>query len=96
MAETIINKQITEVTPEILAEMFWSMDSEDQAKFYNHLSVVSEFKYPFQLQSITEENGLTLGGRRVMASIGEYSHWGITCNIINDAKNKTIKALEVI
>ena len=75
----IINKAINLdfLTPELLAEAFWEMTSEEQAMFYNHLNKIADFHFAFQLQSITDENGLTLAGRRVMQSIGEYSHWGV-------------------
>ena len=86
MSEILVNKTLETITPEILAELFWEMSSDEQARFYNRLSEVSDFKFPFQLQSITEENGLTLAGRRVMQSIGDYSHWGLVCTIINGKK----------
>jgi hypothetical protein len=63
--------------PEEVAYLFWEMSSEEQAKFFNYLDKVADFHFPFQLQAITDEHGLTLGGRRVMGSIGEYSHWGL-------------------
>jgi len=83
--ELVVDKTITQVTPELVAELYWNMTSEEQARFYNHLEAVADFKYPFQLQAITEEDGLTLRGRRVMQHIGEYSHWGITCKLTKDA-----------
>lgn len=87
-AEILLGRTLTEVTPEILAELYWNMTSEDQAKFYNHLDKISDFHFPFQLQAITEEDGLTLAGRRVMQAIGDYSHWGITCKIIKESKKQ--------
>jgi len=83
--EILIDKTLTEVTPEILAELFWNMYSEDQAKFYNHLDTIANFHFPFQLQAITEDDGLPLAGRRVMKQIGDYSHWGITCKSIKES-----------
>lgn len=71
-------------SPEQLAEAFWHMGDDEQARFFNHLSEIAEWKFPFQLQSITEHSGLTLAGRRVMQEIGEYSHWGISCNVASD------------
>jgi hypothetical protein len=70
-----------EVTPEVLASLFAEMGSDDQARFYNHLAVQAEDWFCFQLQAITEDDGLTLAGRRVMQKIGEYSHWGIVCKL---------------
>ena len=87
MKEILIGKTLTEITPEIVAELFWNMGSEEQARFYNHLDEISDFHFPSQLQAITEEKGLTLAGRRVMQEIGEYSHWGITCNLIKETQN---------
>ena len=72
------------VTPEIVAELFAGMDSSEQAKFFNHVDEVSSrwtgCGLPMQLQWITDENGLSLGGRRVMQYIGDYSHWGLVPN----------------
>jgi len=73
----IINDQIRDMTPELLAEAFAEMDQYGQASFYNHLDKVSSPWLAFQLQAITDDNGLTMEGRRVMQMIGEYSHWGI-------------------
>ena len=75
--QIVIGNQFQDITPEILAELFWNLNSEEQARFYNHLDTVADFQFPSQLQSITDEDGLTLAGRRVMGCIGEYSHWGL-------------------
>ena len=67
-------------TPEELAELFAGLDSEEQARFFNQIAkVASKWRGPFemQLQYITDEDNLSLSGRRVMQSIGEYSHWGL-------------------
>lgn len=85
MKEILIDKTLTAITPEIVAELFWGMDSCDQAKFYNYLADISKDHITMQMQYITEEDGLTLDGRRVMQNIGEYSHWGVTCKIIKEA-----------
>jgi hypothetical protein len=71
------DNKLTEITPEILAKCFWELDSKEQARFYNHLDTVADFHFPFQLQAITDDDGLTPAGRRVMQVIGEYSHWGL-------------------
>lgn len=80
--KVIIDDKITDLTPEIMAEDFWCMSASEQARFYNHLDEIANFRFPYQLQAITEEDGLTLAGRRVMQNIGEYSHWGIYCCIV--------------
>jgi len=87
----IINKDIELdcLTPEMLAEAFWEMNSEEQARFYNHLDEIADFHFPFQMQSITDDDGITLAGRRVMQCIGEYSHWGLVPHIqINPTTGK--------
>lgn len=72
--------ELLPVDPETVAELFANMDSEQQARFFNHVGEVAS-KWPscieMQLQYITDEDGLTLAGRRVMQGIGEYSHWGL-------------------
>jgi hypothetical protein len=68
---------LKEITPEVIAELFCSMCSDEQAAFFNHVDAVGSPWMPFQLQAITDEDGLTLQGRRVMQQIGEYSHWGL-------------------
>lgn len=76
----LIGNELVDVTPEILAELFATMHSTEQARFYNHIdAVASKWSacFEFQLQAITDEDGLTLAGRRVMQEIGEYSHWGL-------------------
>lgn len=79
--KVIIDEKIQELTPELLAQAFWNMGSDEQARFYNELDAVADFKFPFQLQWITEDDGLTLAGRRVMQAIGEYSHCGMVPTI---------------
>ena len=76
----INNDTISDVTPEIIAELFCHLDQSGQARFFNHVdSIASNWSAPFemQLQAITDDDGLTLAGRRVMQAIGDYSHWGV-------------------
>lgn len=77
----IEDETLHKVTPEIIAEMFCAMDSQQQAAFFNHIAAVaskwSGIGLAMQLQYVTDEDGLTLAGRRVMQCIGEYSHWGL-------------------
>ena len=80
--KVIIDDKIEKLTPNIIAEMFCEMDSSEQAQFFNHIDRVSS-KWTggglvMQLQYITDEDGLTLAGRRIMQGIGDYSHWGLT------------------
>jgi len=70
------------VTPEIIAELFAELGSDEQAMFFNHVDKVASVwngaGLIMQLQAITDDDGLTLAGRRVMQYIGDYSHWGLT------------------
>jgi len=76
----LVDKQLEEVTPEIIAELFANMGSDGQARFFNHVDKVASCwaggGLPFQLQAVTDDDGLTLAGRRVMQMIGDYSPWG--------------------
>jgi len=82
---------IKEITPEIVAELFAGMDAGEQARFFNHVDAVASTwrpghdLLPFQMQAITDDDGLTLAGRRVMQMIGDYSHWGIVCKIVDNS-----------
>lgn len=78
----LVGDKLEPATPEMIAELFAHMYSDEQAAFFNHVdkiaSVWSFGDMSMQLQYITDEDGLTLAGRRVMQRIGEYSHWGLT------------------
>ena len=77
--KVITGDKLQVATPELIAEMYASMFSCEQAAFFNHVAVVaSRFGgMSMQNQYITDDDGLTLAGRRVMQGIGEYSHWGL-------------------
>lgn len=62
-----------EPTPEDLAEVFWSMGSDQQAKFFNHLNEISGTRLCFQLQAVSDDSNLNDHGRYAMRLIGEYS-----------------------
>ena len=67
---------LIEVTPELVAEMFCDMDSEEQARFFNGMAdIISTWgrDFCFQLQYVTDEPSLSACGREVMQQIGEYS-----------------------
>lgn len=75
---TTLQLDARDATPEDLADAFWNLGSDEQARFYNRLAEVTrDAPFPMQLQAITDDDGLTLAGRRVMEAIGEYSHWGL-------------------
>ena len=81
MSDLEQQKSVSELT----AEMFCELDSAGQAEFFNHISkIASNWNcggISMQLQYITEYDGLTLSGRRIMQMIGHYSHWGIACKL---------------
>lgn len=60
-------------TPDELAEVFWGMNSGQQAQFFNRLQEISGNMLCFQLQVVTDEPGLDANGRHAMQLIGEYS-----------------------
>jgi len=86
--KVLVQDSLLPVEPEVVAEMFACLNSEEQARFFNHIEKIASSWHGgsgalcFQLQAITDEDGLTLAGRRVMQEIGDYSHWGIVpqCN----------------
>jgi hypothetical protein len=65
------------LTPREIAQEFCSMDSKDQALFFNNVAqiVTEEWDgtFCFQLQAVTDEEVLTPAGRYVMSQIGDYS-----------------------
>lgn len=63
-------------TPEQVAELFESMDADQQAIFFNHLADrFSTWEHPFcfQLQALSDSDLLTYDARYVMEQIGEYA-----------------------
>jgi len=68
---------LTNMTPETVVDLFSEMDSHEQAKFFNHIAKTSSTWLTMQMQYITDDDELDLGGRRVMQYIGDYSHWGL-------------------
>ena len=79
----IEKENLLTVTPEMVAELFGFMTSKEQSQFFNHIDEVCTSWHggigalSMQAQHITDEDDLTLAGRRVMQKIGEYSHWGL-------------------
>ncbi len=56
-----------------LAEMFWGLNEDEQAVFFNKLGEISGNKLCFQLQYITDNEILTEAGRDAMQEIGYYA-----------------------
>lgn len=77
----IVNNELVQLTPEILAELFAELDDSEQARFFNRVADVASAwdggGLSIQMQYITDNSGLELKGRRVMQMIGDYSHWGL-------------------
>ena len=86
--KVIIDEKIVTITPNIIARLFCEMYADDQAQFFNKVAdIASTWSWGdmgMQLQYITDDDGLTLAGRRVMQKIGEYSHWGLVQQAINE------------
>jgi len=78
--------KVVDLTPELIAELFADLDSTEQARFFNHVDECAQRwrlephnlgGFDFQLCYVTDDDGLTLAGRRIMQMIGEYSHYGL-------------------
>lgn len=53
-----------------IAEVFWAMDSEEQAHFFNVLG--EKDRLCFQLHAVADSPELSINGRLTMQMIGEY------------------------
>lgn len=84
--------------PETLAELWAAMDANGQARFFNRIAEVASPWLSAQLQYLTDDDGLTLAGRRVMSSIGDYSHWGLVPrgNTVEEEPNNLILTKEEV
>ena len=75
---TIITKNVEvtiALTPQEMAEMFWhNMNSEEQAKFFNHLAQIHEGRLNFQVEAIVNDEELTADGLGVLQMIGDYAN----------------------
>ncbi len=71
-------KDVTlDVTPNDIADLFCSMDSDEQAIFFNKVAKnIKQWESPlyFQLQAITDSAELTEEARLIMKEIGDYSY----------------------
>ena len=67
MELTITRNETVNVTPELLAEIFWEMHADDQAEFFNHLGqIVSARDWAVQVNSMLASDRLDKLGRRRM------------------------------
>ena len=63
--------QLVEVTPKQLAEIFWEMDGDDQAEFFQQLFLVSDFQM-LDTQMYSVSVVATEYAKRAMHLIGKY------------------------
>jgi len=54
-----------------IANLFWQLGADEQARFFNKLGRAGSFV--FQLQAITDDKNLNGTGRMCMSRIGEYA-----------------------
>jgi hypothetical protein len=60
-----------EITPQEIAQLFWSLPSDGQAQFFNELASISD-ALPMQLEYVRQDPTLTPKGLQAMRMIGEY------------------------
>lgn len=76
--KSVINgDRIVTLTPQIIAQMFWNMDSNEQAIFFDCLYSYSIESIAMQLQYVATTENLSYGARSVMRKIGEYADVGL-------------------
>jgi hypothetical protein len=69
-------RTLEDITPEIIAELFSRMKSDEQARFFSAVGeCVGKWDrdFCFQLQWVAYDPALNAAGRTVMRQIGEYS-----------------------
>lgn len=65
----------TEIHPSAddLANVFWAMDAEEQAHFFNRLGEIAGGNLPIQLNRVGDDALLDQNGRYAMSAIGIYA-----------------------
>jgi len=63
-----------EPTPEELAEVFWHMDDQEQARFFTKLGDISGIKLTMQMACVADSDALSFNGKQAMHMIGEYGN----------------------
>ena len=71
LKKTIPHEVSIPLTGEDIADLFWELDADSQARFFNRLCL-KEF-LSTQLQAVSNSDELKIGGRNVMSRIGEYA-----------------------
>ena len=72
MKMQITENKIIDVTPELLAKMFWEMDNDQQAEFFDALSKVSDGKLLEQMENVAFfTDSLSLKALEAMTAIGK-------------------------
>lgn len=65
------------VSPEKVAELFCSMDADEQAAFFNRIAedvkTWPSCNFDMQMHYVSEKEALTYEARRIMLTIGNYS-----------------------
>ncbi len=55
-----------------VAQMFWDLDCDYQAQFFEEIARLAKGRLPFQLEHVKDSPYLMDGGRYVMQTIGKY------------------------
>jgi len=67
----ITEKKTVEATPELLAKIFWEMDNDEQADFFDALAIVADRKLSDQMENVASfTDGLTQKALDAMIAIG--------------------------
>ena len=71
MSIVITEKKTVEATPELLAKIFWEMDNDEQAAFFDALAIVADHKLSDQMENVASfTDGLTQKALDAMIAIG--------------------------
>lgn len=66
-------KVTVEFEPFELADMFWQLDSDEQAKFFNRLGIIASHKLCFQMCNVSQSEELQPCGKDAIEIIGSYA-----------------------
>ena len=75
MSRPVISRDVAvaiECSPDDVAQLFWHMDGDEQAMFFNAVAMFADDRLPFQMQWVRDSAALTSRGRMTMECIGEY------------------------